>query len=170
LRAPDLIRPVTAFRKWRVVRDHLTSPYIPLRWDEPVVHARCYPANRGLLFGEGWLDEPHEAPHPRCKCGIYAWHRLPPPGRVPDPGRAFGVIAMWGRIEVHADGMRAEHAAIKTLGFAPELGSFQRGAMERIAAALGVELVEERELPAAALRHGGPLPPGLVPRLERTAA
>jgi len=170
LSAPDLIRPVTGFRKWRVVRDHLSSPYIPLRWDRPVVRARCYPANRSLLFGEGWLDEPHEAPDPRCKCGIYAWHRLPSAGRVPDPDRAFGVVALWGRIEVHADGMRAEHAAIKALGFASELGSAHRRTIQRIALGLGVELVEQRELPAAALRHGEPLPPALVPGLERTAA
>jgi hypothetical protein len=168
--APDLIRPVTGFRKWRVVRDHLSSPYIPLRWDEGVVHARCYPANRSLLFGQGWLDEPHEAPDPRCKCGIYAWHRLPQARRVPDPDRALGVVTLWGRIEVHADGMRAQHAAIKALGFAPELGSAHRRTMRRIASALGVELVEQRDLPAAALRHGGPLPPALVAGLERPAA
>jgi hypothetical protein len=168
--APDLIHPVAGFRKWRVVRDHLTSPYIPLRWDEPVVHARCYPANRSLLFGEGWLDDPHAAPHPRCKCGVYAWHRLPRPSPVPDPGRALGVVALWGRIEVHAGGMRAEHAVIRALGFAPELGPAHRRTMQAIAGSLGVELVDERELPAAAVRHGGGVPQALVQGLERPAA
>ena len=162
--APDLIEAVVGFRKWRVVRDHLTSPYIPLRWDEPVVHARCYPANRSLLFGRGWVDEPHDAPHPDCRCGVYAWHALPSPGPVPDPGRAFGVVVLWGRLEVHEDGIRAEHAAIRTLGFSPRLGAGYRRTMEAIAARLGVELVEEPNLPAAALRHGAPLPEALVPR------
>ena len=161
--APDLIEPVVGFRKWRVVRDHLTSPYIPLRWDEPVIHARCFPANRSLLFGAGWLDEPHDAPHPRCRCGIYAWHRLPAAGVVPDPDRALGVVAMWGRIEVHGDGMRAECAAVKALGFSPRLGARHRTTMENIAERLGVELVEERSLIEAARRYGAPLPRSLLP-------
>jgi hypothetical protein len=158
--APDLVEPLVGFRKWRVVGDHLTSPYIPLRWDERVVHARCYPANRGLLFGEGWLDEPHDAPHPRCKCGVYAWHALPQPGPVPDPGRVFGAIALWGRIEVHVDGMRAEHGRIEALGLAHELGAAHRRRMAAIAERLGVALVPEGEL----LRWGRPAPADLVPR------
>ena len=166
--APDLIAPVVGFRKWRVVGGHLTSPYVPVRWDEPVARARCYPANRSLLFGVGWLDEPHAAPDPRCKCGIYAWHSLPPAGPVPDPGRAFGVVALWGRLEVHGDGMRAEHAAIKVLGLAPGLGAGYRRTMEDIADRLEVELVDECELPQAALRYGKPVPESLLP--ERAAA
>ena len=159
-RAPDLIEPVVGFRTWRVVGDHLSSPYIPLRWDRRVVHARCYPANRSLLFGEGWLDEPHDAPHARCKCGVYAWHRLPAPGPLPDPGRALGAVALWGRIEVHADGMRAEHARIEALGLMCELGRAHRRRMEEIAARLGVPLVSERELRG----WTRPLPGELIPR------
>jgi hypothetical protein len=166
--APDLIYPVVGFRKWRVVGDQLTSPYIPLRWDRPVVRARCFPANRGLLFGEGWLDEPHDAPHPKCRCGVYAWHRLPSPGPVPDPGRVFGVAALWGRIEVHADGMRAEHAAIRALGLTSGLGEAHRRRMEAIAVRLSVALVDEAELPSAALAYGSELPASMLP--ERLAA
>ncbi len=161
--APDLIEPVVGFRKWRLVAGRLTSPYIPLRWEEPVVHARCFPANRSLLFGRGWLDEPHEAPHPRCKCGVYAWHSMPAPGPVPDPDRVFGIVALWGRLEVHADGMRAEHAVIRTLGFSQKLGREHHETMEAIAGRLGVDLIEERELPGAAERYGGGLPASLLP-------
>jgi hypothetical protein len=161
--APDLIESVVGFRKWRVVRDHLTSPYIPLRWDEPVVHARCFPANRSLLFGAGWVQELHDAPHPRCKCGVYAWHRPPPSAPVPDPDRALGVVSLWGRVEVHEDGMRAEHAAIKALGFSTGLGTRHERTMLSIAERLGVELVEERSLADAARRHGAPLPGRLLP-------
>jgi hypothetical protein len=166
--APDLLEPVTGFRKWRVVGDHLTSPYIPLRWEEPVVHARCYPANRSLLFGEGWLDEPHHAPHPACRCGVYAWHSLPPAGPVPDPDRAFGVVALWGRIEVHEDGMRGEHAAIRALSFSPRLGRAHRATMAGIAGRLGVDLVEDSLLVGAARAYGEPVPAALFP--ERAAA
>ena len=161
---PDLVEAVIGFRKWRVVANHLTSPYIPLRWERPVVHARCFPANRSLLFGRGWLDAPHSAPDPRCRCGVYAWHSLPPTGPVPDPDRVFGAVALWGRIEVHADGMRAEHASIAALGLTRGLGERHRRRMQSIAAELGVELVDVAELPAAARRHGSPLPETLLPR------
>jgi hypothetical protein len=164
--APDLFRPVVGFRKWRIVGEHLTSPYIPLRWEDPVVHARCYPANRSLLFGQGWLDAPHEAPHPACRCGVYAWHSLPASGPVPDPDRAFGVVALWGRVEVHEDGMRAEHAAIKALAYSPRLGAVHRQTLSRIARRLDVDLVEESRLVGAASGYGEPLPPGLLPRLQ----
>ena len=36
---PDLVEPVVAFRAWRVVDGALLSPYIPCRWDGPVMHA-----------------------------------------------------------------------------------------------------------------------------------
>ena len=161
--APDLIEPVVGFRKWRLVRDHLTSPYIPLRWDEPVVRARCFPANRGLMFGEGWLDEPHAAPHPHCQCGVYAWHRLPRFAAIPDPDRAFGIVSMSGRIEVHEDGMRAERATIRALGYSPKLGKRHRQTMRTIAGRLGVDLVEEPSLAEAAQAFGGPIPAALLP-------
>jgi hypothetical protein len=163
-RAPDLIEPVTGFRKWRLVGDHLKSPFIPLRWERAVVHARCYPANRSLLFGEGWLDEPHEAPHPDCRCGIYAWHGLPSPGPVPDPDRVFGVVALWGRIEVHADGMRGEHAQVCALGIPPSMGASHRARLRSIAGRLGVALADESELPRVALEYGSPLPAALLPQ------
>ena len=163
-RAPDLIEPVTGFRRWRLVGERLTSPFIPLRWDEAVAHARCYPANRSLLFGDGWLDKPHRAPDPDCRCGIYAWHELPSPGPVPDPDRVFGVVALWGRIEVHADGMRAQHARIAALGRPFSMGSSQAARLDAIAAALGVALVDEAELRRVALEHGSPLPAALLPQ------
>lgn len=161
--APDLIERVVGFRKWRVIRDHLASPYIPFRWDSPVVHAECFPANRNLMFGEGWLDKPHAAPHPDCKCGIYANHRPSPRGPIPDRGRTFGVVTLWGRIEAHADGMRAEHARIAAIAFCRELGARHRDQIEGIAAGLGVDCVEHTELALAAREYGSPLPPSLLP-------
>jgi hypothetical protein len=163
-RAPDLIEPVVGFRKWRLVGERLKSPFIPLRWDEPVAHARCYPANRSLLFGEGWLEAPHEAPHPDCRCGIYAWHDLPSPGPVPDPDRVFGAVALWGRIEAHADGMRAQHARIAALGRPGSMGPAQTARLQAIAGRLGVALVDEAELRSVALQHGSPLPAAMLPR------
>jgi hypothetical protein len=163
LEAPDLVEPVIGFRKWRVTGDHLTSPYIPLRWDSRVAHARCFPANRSLVFGDGWLEEPHDAPHPECQCGIYAYHRPPERGPIPDRGRTFGIVSLWGRIEVHADGVRAEHAEIVALAYCRELGSGHHDEIAAIARQLGVPLVEHRELARVAPEFGSPVPESLLP-------
>ena len=73
--APDLIERVVGFRAWRVIDDRLLSPYIPCRWKGRTMHAECWPANRSLTKGRGWLNRPHPVPHADCQCGIYAYHR-----------------------------------------------------------------------------------------------
>jgi hypothetical protein len=155
LAAPDLVAPVVAFRAWRIVDGRLLSPYIPCRWEGAVMHAECYPANRALLFGRGWLAAPHDPPHPDCQCGIYAYHR---PGVQTYYGEfewVEGIVAVWGRIEAHRDGLRAQHARVSALARRPGVAA--------IAAELGVDLVERDELDSAAGRYGAPLPPALVP-------
>jgi hypothetical protein len=119
------------------------------------MHAECYPANRALLFGRGWLTEPHDPPHPECRCGIYAYHR---PGTQPYYGEfqwVEGVVAVWGRIEAHRAGLRAEHARVCALA--------RRPGAEAIARRLCVEVVAGDALEAAAERYGAPLPASLVP-------
>jgi len=150
--APDLVEPVVAFRAWRILDDRLLSPYIPCRWDGRVMHATCYPANRTLTFSRGWLNAPHDSPHPDCRCGIYAYHR---PGAQQYFGEwewVEGIVTVWGRIEAHADGLRAEHARVEALAGRPD-----------IARALGADVVERGELRDAAARYGAPLPPSLLP-------
>jgi hypothetical protein len=151
--APDLVEPVIGFRAWRILDDRLLSPYIPCRWDGPVMHAACFDANRRLTFGRGWLGAPHASPHPACKCGIYAYHR---PGAQAYFGEwewVEGIVSVWGRIEAHADGLRAEHARVEALAGRPA-----------ITARLGADLVERDELAAAAADYGAPLPPSLLPK------
>jgi hypothetical protein len=62
---------------------------------------------------------------------------------------------VWGRIESHRDGLRAEHARVCALG--------RRPGAEAIAVRLGVDLVARDELESAALSYGAPLPASLVP-------
>ena len=150
--APDLVEPVIGFRAWRVLEDRLLSPYIPCRWDGAVIHAACFPANRALTFGRGWLAAPHASPHPDCRCGIYAYHR---PGAQAYFGEwewVEGIVSVWGRIEAHADGLRAEHARVEALAGRPS-----------IAARLGADVVGRDELTAAAAAYGAPLPAALLP-------
>jgi hypothetical protein len=161
--APDLIAPVVGFRAWRLGRDRLLSPYIPCRWDGRTMHAECYDANRSLLRGQGWLDEPHGSPDARCQCGIYAYHR---PGLRAYYGEfawAEGIIAAWGRIEVHADGFRSEHARIEALARPDRDEPEVRATVERVARDLGVPLLERAELAGAAAAYGEPLPSSLLP-------
>ena len=152
--APDLVTPVVAFRAWRIVDGRLLSPYIPCRWEGAVMHAECYPANRALLFGRGWLAAPHDPPHPDCQCGIYAYHR---PAR-----RATTASSNGSRASSPCGGGSRPTAT----GCAPSTRGVRarappgRGA---IAADLSVDLVERDELESAAGRYGAPLPAGLVP-------
>jgi hypothetical protein len=155
LAAPDLVVPVVAFRAWRIVDGRLLSPYIPCRWDGAVMHAECYPANRTLQFGRGWLDAPHDPPHRDCQCGIYAYFG---PGMQAYYGEfdwVEGIVTVWGRLEAHRGGLRAEHARVCALARRPEI--------EAIAGELGVDVVERTDLETAASRYGVPLPPSLVP-------
>lgn len=160
--APDLIAPVIGFRAWRLGADRLLSPYIPCRWEGRTMHAQCYDANRTLLRGEGWLDAPHPSPDPRCQCGIYAYHR---PGLRAYYGEfawAEGIIAAWGRIEVHADGFRAESGRIEALARPDREDPSVVRTVERIADGLGVPLLGRADLAAAASAFGRPLPESLL--------
>jgi hypothetical protein len=161
--APDLAEPVVGFRAWRVVGGRLLSPYIPCRWDGSVMHAECWPANRTLMGGRGWLAEPHDSPHPACQCGVYAYHR---PGVQTYYGEwewVEGVVALWGRIEAHREGLRAEHARVEALARPPASEVGRRARVEAIAASLRCDVVAREDLREAAARYGRPLPTTLLP-------
>jgi hypothetical protein len=160
--APDLVEPVVGFREWLIVRGTLTSPYIPFRWEERTARARCFPANRNLQFGRGWVDEPHVVPHAQCKCGIYALHRPRSTTPFPDADRVWGVVSTWGRIEVHSDGMRAEHARVEAIALGVGERRGNEPTLRRIAERLKVDLVEWDDLPAVAGRYGRQLPDALI--------
>jgi hypothetical protein len=67
-----------------------------------------------------------------------------------------GIVTVWGRIEAHRGGLRAEHARVCALA--------RRPGVDAIARELGVDVVERDELEEAAARYGVPLPPALVPQ------
>jgi hypothetical protein len=161
--APDLAAAVAGYRAWRVVGDRLMSPYIPCRWEGRVLHATCYDANRRLQRGVGWLDEPHASPHADCQCGIYAYHR---PGAQAYYGEWLwteGVVSVWGRIEAHADGLRAEHGRVEALALPPRNDPERRFAVQAVAGRLAIPLVARAELPDVASAAGGTLPAALRP-------
>jgi hypothetical protein len=161
--APDLAAEVVAFRSWRLAGDRLMSPFIPCRWTGRVMHATCFDANRVLTRGVGWLDGPHESPDEACQCGIYAYH-------VPGPrswfGEAYwceGVVSAWGRVVVHGDGLRAEHARVEALAVPRALDRLGAADVRRAADALGVPVIPHAELEAFAAGLGGGVPATLRP-------
>jgi hypothetical protein len=162
LEAPDLIEPVVAFRRWRTFGGQLRSPYVPVFWDEPVLHAECQ-ASRYHPAQKNAAHEPHSAPHPDCSCGIYAY--LEPDREFPmiDYRGVTGIVTLWGNVEVHTDGMRAEHARVEALALYQCWSNHQKNAVWRIADDLGVDVIDLDEIEHFAERYGGRLPAALLP-------
>jgi hypothetical protein len=161
--APDLAAAVVAFRSWRVAGERLMSPFIPCRWEGRVMHAACYDANRTLTRGVGWLDEPHASPHQECQCGIYAYHAPGPRSWFGEAYWCEGVVSAWGRLVVHRDGFRAEHARVEALAVPAGLERMGAAEVHRVAAELGVPVIAHDELEDFAARHGGGVPEALLP-------
>jgi hypothetical protein len=162
-RAPDLAAEVVAFRSWRLAGGRLMSPFIPCRWGGRVMHATCFDANRTLTRGVGWLDEPHTSPHEACQCGIYAYHTPGPRSWFGEAYWCEGVVSAWGRLVVHNDGFRAEHARVEALAVPADLECPGAAQVERAAGELGVPLVERAELERFAAGLGGGVPASLLP-------
>jgi hypothetical protein len=161
--APDLAAAVVAFRSWRLAGERLMSPFIPCRWQGRVMHAACFDANRGLTRGVGWLDEPHEPPDELCQCGIYAYHTPGPRSWFGEAYWCEGVVSAWGRLVVHNDGFRAEHARVEALAVPDGLRLLGAEQVRRAAANLGVPVVEHDELEPFAADLGGGVPASLLP-------
>ncbi len=126
------------------------------------MRAECLPSCRGAA-GLWRAPSAHigPAPDPDCVCGIYA---LFTPQRSRGRERLAvvrGAVVLWGRIEVHRRGMRAEFARIVALA----LPSPQRhaDAVRHAAELLEIEAVRARDLPVATLAYGDPLEPTLIP-------
>jgi hypothetical protein len=161
--APDLAAPVVAFRSWRLAAGRLMSPFIPCRWSGRVMHAACYDGNRVLTRGAGWLDEPHGSPHEACQCGIYAYHTPGPRSWFGEAYWCEGVVSAWGRLVVHRDGFRAEHARVEALAVPDGLDRIGGAQVERAAAELAVPVVPHDELEDFAAGLGGGVPAALLP-------
>ncbi len=151
---PDLVRAVVAFRQWRLgPGDELWSLRADERWGRGALTARCR------------SEVPHDGPAPQngCTCGFYAWY-VPRP-RTAAAGTADlvnGAVAMWGHVELHAHGLRAEHAMVVALAL-PLLPGAKRGRVRAVARALEAEAVPARRLRATALEHGDVVPRSMRP-------
>jgi hypothetical protein len=150
--APDLIHAVIGFRQWRVRGSELWA----LRADDEVWV-------RGVQTSRCLSDIEHVAPENGCTCGYYAWYAPPP--RTASAGTAelvAGAIAAWGRVELHAHGMRVQHAMVVALALPFSWGA-KRQSVLAAARALEVPAVPARRLVAAACEHGDVVPREMRP-------
>jgi len=151
--APDLIRAVIGFRQWRLHGEELWSLHADDRWGRGLQTARC--------LGEA----AHEGPAPQngCTCGFYAWYAPSPrTASAATSELVAGAVALWGQVELHANGIRAQHAMIVALALPMSWGSKRR----RLVAApdaLEVPAVPARRLRAASLEHGDVIPRSMRP-------
>jgi hypothetical protein len=158
-RAPDLLEPVVAFRTWRVAEGELVSPYLPERWDGGVVEARCVRGDPARFRHAGeLLAAEHVSPHPACRCGIHAYLRPRLATAGIDFRRVLGIVVVWGQVELHAEGLRAQFAQVRALGASPAWSAWQRRDVETIALRLGVPLIPDDALEAAAGEFGSAVP------------
>jgi hypothetical protein len=150
--APDLVEPFIGYRYWRIDESVLCSPFMNHRWARGVNAARCV------------LDAGHPDPPPGhgCVCGIHAWYRPCPRLGYATRGLVGGAVALWGAVELHATGLRAQYATVVALVL-PLAHTGKRRRLVEIADALEVDVVPARQLTQAALRHGLPVAEGLAP-------
>jgi hypothetical protein len=150
--APDLVTAVIGFRQWRLRGAELWSLRAADRWPRGVQTSRC---DRGVHAAS--------APAKGCTCGFYAWYGPPPRGAsAMTPDLVAGAVALWGQIELHAHGMRAQHAMVVALALPYSWGAKRRGVIDA-AAALEVPAVPARRLTAAARAHGEIIPRRMRP-------
>jgi hypothetical protein len=151
--APDLIGAVVGFRQFAVRDGELWSVLAPYRWTPGAHTAVC--------LAQVSHDEPVPAKH--CTCGFYVRYTPPPRGAsLTTPDLVAGGMAVWGRIELHAHGMRAEHAAVVALALPFSYGRKRRDLL-LAAESLAVPAVPARRLVAVATKHGEMIPRRMRP-------
>lgn len=182
---PTFIECVLGYRAWKIDDEDRLWPISDRRapWEPGINTARCNCVVRGALSFDWSLRDgrrvlethpEHEAPSADCTCGLYSWRRPRPAWKH---GHRFasgtvvcGAVASWGRLQVHGEGFRAEHACVVTLAYPPGVDARAMQKLERVAARYGVELVALDRLEEVASRHGSPLPDSLQPETESKPA
>ena len=101
--APDLIDPIIGYRQWRLAGRGLSSVFNDTRWDRARISACC----------DSHEHHPEVVPDHHCSCGIYAYYDpCPRTASALTRDLVGGAVVMWGRVELHGTGLRAEHAQI----------------------------------------------------------
>jgi hypothetical protein len=166
--------PAVGYRFWRVdpddawTRGRLQSPVAETLWP-PLerLDAECQ-TRPGLRLARAGLhrhDERQVSPEPGCSCGIYAYHEIAPMTRAlrEEPYMFGGAVLCWGRIVIHPEGMRAQHARPLALCRPESAGVKQRTAvlLQEVTREYAIPLLELRDLVAYASEFGASYKPEL---------
>jgi hypothetical protein len=155
---------VIGFRQWAVTDDlELGSTAVSKVWKRGPNIAVCLASPRC-----------EEAPASGCHCGFYALHhptfwygkggvtRGPFYGFGPLHKRfVSGLVAAWGRLEVHHDGFRAERA--KVVAIALPNSKLDAVIARAVAQEYGVPTIPQGELERVASEFGSTVPLGFRP-------
>jgi hypothetical protein len=160
---PDLLEPVHAFRDWRITPDGLTSPRTGVVWSSPVLAAECHPRT-----AESLIRPPHRAPGRDCSCGIHGYFRPGYETSKVDYQGVTGIITVWGDVELHHDGLRAQFARVEALGVYARWTRRQTTAVYDVADELGVDVLDLDDLEESAVRYATAVPGHLVPSVARS--
>lgn len=126
-------------------------------WQPGPNRASCRRAEQGS-------GENHPAPSPDCECGLYALHELEDDWRHAAGLMVAGAVAARGRVQIHADGFRAEQMRIIALLCPQNADAAHTLRVRAVARAYGVPMVRSfEELRAIAARRGEPAPKALRP-------
>jgi hypothetical protein len=102
-------------------------------------------------------------PQKSCSCGFYARYDPTPRGAsAGTPDLVAGAVRLWGRIELHAHGMRAERATVVALALPYSHGDKRRRVLA-VAGSIGVPAVPARGLVAATRPFGEIIPRSMRP-------
>lgn len=186
VRAPDFTEAVVGYRVFALEKHtqhnyRLVSPHQRMPWPTVEMTAECTVVPKvpeGIVL-PGPL-KPHPAPAKDCGCGIYAYFNPCPVRTLSRDYFAYAthisrvtevaaLMTLSGRIEVHADGMRAQRARICALGSNANLSSHEHAALRVIADQFGVPLVPQSQLPAMASEYGRVLGKEHRPSLDEAA-
>jgi hypothetical protein len=111
------------------------------------------------------------SPEPACSCGIYAYHDIAPMTRAlrEEPYMFGGAVLCWGRIVIHPEGMRAQHARPLALCRPENPGVQQRTAqlLREVTREYAIPLLELRDLVAYASEFGTSYKPEPIPPTRR---
>jgi hypothetical protein len=168
------------YRFWRVdpddawTRGRLQSPVAETLWPPlETLEAECQ-TRPGLRLARAGLhrhDEQGVSPEPSCSCGIYAYHDIMPMTRAlrEEPYMFGGAVLCWGRIVIHPEGMRAQHARPLALCRPESPGVQLRTAalLAEVTREYAIPLLELRDLVAYASEFGASYKPEPGPPSRR---
>lgn len=123
-----------------------------MRWTSATQEADCYRSfPTPFRMSSRTLETPHVSPHPACGCGIFVESAPDLEFACLDYRGVAGLVTCSGpTVEDLGKGRRVARVEIRALGVYEHCSRRHRRALEEIAARLGVELIDQRMLVAAA--------------------